>query len=477
MTGIRGVSVILWSPGDDRFTTSASTVPGQSAHEASRRVRRDGATNWVVTHGLPIVVNDVDHDPFGANAMLAEHDCRAYAGLPVQDDGETFGVLYVMAGERDHFRPSDVRFLSIVADRCAVAIRSSAAGQRTRELLERSRALAAITASLVSLEPLDRRVKSSVDHLAAALRGSVRTVVHAPDGDLDLASDETPSRREDEAERRVSATADDITVVLSLRPGRSSPSEDESREVLLPTAEQIAMSAARDHATRAVVASNRALEQFAHVASHDLKAPLSSVIGFVDLALTVQDDTISADVRTLLERALAGGHRMQGIIDALLAYAKIEMADIEREDVALGAIVDEVLADLAAAIEASGGTVAVADDLPELRVERATFGLVLQNLIANAVRFTRTDEPPSITVAGRIIGDEVEMTVEDRGPGVRPEDRERVFDLFERSGNGVRGGGIGLATVRRIVRLHSGRVWLEAAEPHGTRAVVRVPRT
>lgn len=473
---VRGLSVILWAPELGRFTTSASTVPDQPPSEAVRRVRRRGATSWIVEHREPLCVNDVDEDPFGANPMLQEWGSYAYSGVPILQDGEAVGVLYAMAGSRGRFSPADVRFLATIADRCAVVIRTARASERTQQLLARAQELASITGTLAGLDPLDQRLDEVVRRLAPLLGGTVELEVSTPDLSLRRASGPDEARRTDEREIGVTAGGDGVRVHLRLRPGRSSPSDQEIADVLHTVADQIGLAAARDHASAALQQSNEALEQFAHVASHDLKSPLASVIGFLDLVLATEGDALPDRAKMLLQRALSGGHRMREIIDALLAYAKIQDDDPERALTPLGDLVGQVLGVLVTPIEDSGATVTVGDDLPLVLVDPAAFRIVIQNLVSNALKFVPEGEAPIVDVDARERPDgAVELTVTDQGIGVSEADRERVFELFERGSSRHRGTGIGLATVKRIVDSHGGEVWLEPNQPVGTRVVVRIP--
>jgi signal transduction histidine kinase len=214
--------------------------------------------------------------------------------------------------------------------------------------------------------------------------------------------------------------------------------------------------------------SNRDLEQFAYVASHDLVEPLRTVSGFLELVdqrATGLDDRS----REFLRYALGGTDQMQALVGDLLDYAQAGLGARE-EEVDLGAIVEDVRTRLDAAIAARGARV-TADPLPVVRGDAARLRQVLQNLVANAVKFARPGVPPRVHVSATARdGGGWEVAVTDNGVGIPPEQAEFVFTMFERLGAvaGARGSGIGLAICERVVERHGGRIWVEPAPGGGS---------
>lgn len=116
-------SLILWDAAHEKFSVSSSTVAEQPPQYAERRVRRQGgASRWIVDHQEPVVVGDIEHDPFSAAEILREGDFRAYLGVPIVFEGESLGVLYAIDRERREYGRDDVDFMSILAKRAATAI-------------------------------------------------------------------------------------------------------------------------------------------------------------------------------------------------------------------------------------------------------------------------------------------------------------------------------------------------------------------
>jgi PAS domain S-box-containing protein len=227
---------------------------------------------------------------------------------------------------------------------------------------------------------------------------------------------------------------------------------------------------ARDAAERSAMAAEEAyreLDQFAYVASHDLKAPLR---GIASLAQWIQDDVgerlsgESADHMRLLQGRV---HRMQALIDGILAYSRAGRVLTRAEAVDTGALVREVIELHALPAEVS---IDVASQMPMLEAERIPLQQVFMNLIDNAVKFARAERPDAaISVGWRDLGDAFEFAVTDNGPGIAPEYHERIWGIFQTlsSRDAVEGTGIGLSVVKKIVETRGGHVSVESSPGAG----------
>lgn len=231
---------------------------------------------------------------------------------------------------------------------------------------------------------------------------------------------------------------------------------------------------ARDELQR----SNGALTAFAGQVSHDLRSPLTSVRMAIDLIEeqlddggTAREDAAESRVRSLLGRASGGADRMQGLIDDLLAYARLG-GQLTREPVDLGALVEEVRQDLAVPLAGAELTVG---ELPTVTGDPVQLRAVLQNLVANSAKFHLPGEAARIEVSARRMDDDWLVAVVDHGIGIAPEDRERVFLPLARATDVAEGSGIGLATVKRVVEAHHGRIALKDTPGGGTTALVLLP--
>lgn len=228
--------------------------------------------------------------------------------------------------------------------------------------------------------------------------------------------------------------------------------------------------AAREAAERAATAATEAyreLDQFAYVASHDLKAPLR---GIANLAQWIQDDTGERLAAESIEhmRLLQGRvHRMEALIDGILAYSRAGRVLKSPEAVDTGTLVREVIELLA---PPSGVTIQVPPQMPTLNAERVPLQQVFLNLIGNAVKYTRAARSdPVIRIDWRDAGNAFEFSVSDNGPGIEPEYHERIWGIFQTLAprDKVEGTGIGLAVVRKIVETRDGFVSLESSPGQG----------
>ena len=215
--------------------------------------------------------------------------------------------------------------------------------------------------------------------------------------------------------------------------------------------------------------SNERLTAFAGQVSHDLSNPLAAIA--MALELLEVDQHRDSRATMLLTRAINGVRRMRLLIEGLLAFARLG-AELIRVEVDLAAVVEDVREDLAPALE--GATVEVGE-LPRVAGDPVQLRAVIQNLVANAAKFTRPGEPAHITIAARRAGDCWAVEVCDDGTGIPADQRQRVFEPLARVDTSVDGSGIGLATCRRIVEAHGGRIGVEEAPSGGTCAWFELP--
>jgi signal transduction histidine kinase len=227
-------------------------------------------------------------------------------------------------------------------------------------------------------------------------------------------------------------------------------------------------------ANEQLAASNERLADFAGQVSHDLKNPLTAVAMSLEMAREEADDVpdlAGTPLVSLLERASRGADRMQGMIDDMLAYAR-GGGEPQLEPVDLAAVMAAVADDLAG--DLADGQLDV-EELPVVVGDPVQLRLVLQNLVANGLKFTREGEPPQVRVSARRTTSGWRVEVADHGRGVAAEERERVFEPFVRLDKRVPGTGVGLATCRRVLVAHGGRTGLDEAPGGGTLAWFELP--
>ena len=222
--------------------------------------------------------------------------------------------------------------------------------------------------------------------------------------------------------------------------------------------------------------SNRDLEQFAYVASHDLQEPLRKVASFCQLLQKRYGGQLDDRADQYIEFAVDGAKRMQQLINDLLVFSRVGRSGPASAE-GPGATADladclrRALLALETAVEESGAVV-TSDPLPVVPGQAGLLTQLLQNLVANAVKFRAPDRPPRVHVGARRLpdGDCWELSVADNGIGVEPQYAERVFVIFQRlhAKEEYGGTGIGLALCKRIVEHHGGAIWLEPRGGEGT---------
>lgn len=206
---------------------------------------------------------------------------------------------------------------------------------------------------------------------------------------------------------------------------------------------------------------NRDLTVLLYVISHDLKEPVRAIQSFSMLIAQHEDSQLDERNRGFLKRVIDASNRMQALLDDVLLLSRAQRTVDPSEPVNLAELVKSVLQILAARIEESGAAVVIHEPLPVVTGDRRWLIQALQNLVANALKFTLPGEAPNVEIAtaseSELGGAEAGLVVRDHGPGVDPEHAERIFDLFQRAvGRNVEGTGAGLAIVRGIAERHGG---------------------
>ncbi|HVN71852.1 MAG TPA: ATP-binding protein [Desulfomonilia bacterium] len=214
--------------------------------------------------------------------------------------------------------------------------------------------------------------------------------------------------------------------------------------------------------------SNKELEQFAYVASHDLQEPLRMVSSFTQLLARRYGDKLDQDAKDFINYAVNGANRMQRLIQDLLTYSRVSTRGGSPAPTDTGSALDEVLANLHVSIMESGALV-TNDEMPVVTADRSQLVQVFQNLVGNAIKF-RSDDPPRIHISAEKSGDEWIFSVEDNGIGMEPQYFDRVFALFQRlhAGEKYQGTGIGLALCKRVIQRLGGRIWVESRHGEGS---------
>lgn len=238
----------------------------------------------------------------------------------------------------------------------------------------------------------------------------------------------------------------------------------------------------RDVTTRlrdqqALERSNLDLQQFAYIASHDLKTPLRSIAGFVQILEQDYGNELDDRARELIRRSSAAALRLESLTEDLLSFARVNSEPRPFESVDFREVADEVILLLDAAIRASGARVS-AGKLPVVLGDRTQLAQLLLNLVGNGLKYCKGRAPVVHVSADRGEGAWI-LSVADNGIGIDSQQHEKVFEVFTRlhTQREYAGAGIGLAVCRRVIERHGGKIWITSALGEGSTFHFTIPDT
>ena len=222
--------------------------------------------------------------------------------------------------------------------------------------------------------------------------------------------------------------------------------------------------------------NNTELEQFTYVASHDLKEPLRMILSFAQLLEKRYKDKLDEDANDFIGFITEGVVRMQDLINSLLVYSKIGKDYKEFEKVDLNDVLKDVIDNLKQLINETNAEV-IYDSLPNLFVDKYQLLQIFQNLISNAIKF-HGKEPPKVHVSARLDSQYWVFSIRDNGIGIKSNDFERVFVIFQRlhAKDEYDGTGIGLAICKKIVEQYGGKIWVESEVGKGSTFHFSIPK-
>jgi PAS domain S-box-containing protein len=298
--------------------------------------------------------------------------------------------------------------------------------------------------------PVDQQAFTLVKRTGAMIQGMC-IIVEKPDGEKLFSSVNIAPLIDEEGDfEGAVATVEDLTTRRSYE------------------ADLAKLSQELDIRAKQLEESNRDLERFAFLASHDLNEPLNVIKGFSSLLKKRFSDKMSPDAAEFIEFINEETIRLQSLIKGLLQISRISSRGKPFRIFAPESEIESVLSGLQNLISENNAEITI-HDMPEICGDRVQIGQVFQNLISNAIKFRKKDEPPKIEIGGEEREKDYLFFCRDNGRGIQDKDRSRIFEMFQRSGDhdGI-GTGIGLAITRKIIKRHGGDVWVESELGEGS---------
>ncbi len=446
-----------------RAVSGAPAAP-PTAHRATAEAR---AARWVVQNGRALRTDRVSRAPW---SRAGDERVVSLISVPLLADGRTIGALTATSPEEGAFSDEDLEVLDAFADQAVIAVKTARFYQSVRE--RRSELEAMLRGIGDAVLATDARLRLTALNPVAAQIFSVRRDVVAGQH-----LSEIIENRDLEALFAETLAGDAPSLIRELtlpwgaeRTARfyqalASPVLGEGNEVVGVVV------VLRDITRQKEL--ERAKSDFLSVVSHELKTPLHSIRGFVDIILMGKTGPVSEMQRDFLETVRQQAFLLQSMINDLLEYSRLEAGQIKLrvEPVLLGQIVRGVvdrLRPLAAEASLQLNNL-VPPDFPPFEADPVRLEQIVTNLCFNALKFTREG---SVTIQAADLGAEVQVSVVDTGIGIPPDQLERVFDRFYQvdgsATRAYRGTGLGLTICRHIVEYHGGRIWAESVEGQGS---------
>lgn len=479
-----------------------------------------GPTGTAIRTGRMAMCRNMLTDPVFA-PWRAQALKRGYASslvLPLSLGGKVFGALTIYAPEPDGFAESEVELLAELAEELAygvVALREKTAREEAEAALRRNEAqlrtiFNSITEGLVvadlsgrliywnpaavnihgftKIEEGQRHLEELVDTFELTDRaGEVVPVAEWPlprilRGET-LHGLELRVRRLDGARQGVFSYSGTLARDRQERPllaivvvrdiTERKQAEMKIRGLNAELQESVAL---LEEVNQELERSNNDLQQFAYIVSHDLQAPLHTVASFLQLLERRYGDKLDLKGHSYFNYALDGATRMQQLLVDLLGFSRVGGGKLKLQPVDLGELVGRVVFNLQKAIVDCGGEVVIDSSLPVIVADDSQMLHLLQNLIANGLKFHGAD-PPRIEVFSKDCRNELVLCVRDNGIGIDPRFSEQVFLIFQRlhQRDEYGGTGIGLAICKKIVERHGGRIWVESELGQGATFCISLP--
>lgn len=479
--------------------------PDLNAERGLPAVLRTGRTDWMAS--IPAGLLEAAAQNEEHRRLLRELELASYIVVPLKTQERIFGAITLVSAEsRRRYSEADVHIAEELAQHASAALENARlyhALETEKRNVESGLAVldALFQATHAGLAIFDRDLRYvRVNQALAAINGVPaeahigRTVTEVlPEMDQTVTEClarvvRTGDVVNTEATGKTAASGEPRTWLTNYAPVRSRDGgitgvsavvlDISDRRAALAEVQRLNQELeqrVRDR-TLALEEALRELEAFSYSVSHDLRAPLRHITGFSQLLMRRVGNQLEPTARehltTIAEAAAQGGR----LVDDLLAFSRMGRADLRQSRVKLGQVVGDVVRALAPDI---GDRQLQWDigELPDVRADPAMLRVVLMNLLANAVKYTRTNPSARVAVQAVRRGAQVEVRVTDNGVGFDMQYVDKLFGVFQRlhPAEEFEGTGIGLATVRRIVSRHGGRTWAEGKVGEGASVYFTLP--
>lgn len=234
---------------------------------------------------------------------------------------------------------------------------------------------------------------------------------------------------------------------------------------------------ALQQALKTLEKTNKELEQFAYVASHDLQEPLRTIASYLQLLERKFQADIKPEMQEFIRVAVEAAKRQQGLIESLLSYSRIGSASLKKEKTDLSVILEEALRDLSSMLAESSAKVLVDEKLPIVNADSDQMRRLFTNLISNGIKFHLPERPPEIRIGFRKLTGFWEFEFSDNGIGMESKYFDRIFIIFQKlhPRSQYPGTGIGLSLCKKIVDNHGGRIWVKSRTGEGSQFFFTLP--
>lgn len=428
----------------------------------------------VAVSGDGIFTNCVDHRHETIYPDMPEH---GHYCVPIKSGGTILGVLNTYVRPGHHFDEGEERFLLMFSDTLAGIIERKKIEENLRNSDEISHTLMNATSDAAFLLNSNGIILASNEALAARFGADPGNMIGKNFFDLlphDVAASRraqfvevlrtgTPLHTHDERDGRV---FDNRIYPIHDAYGLVAQVAVFSRDVTDRRQAQLEIEKALADLAR----SNEELQQFAYVASHDMREPLRMVRSYLSILKRSLGSSLTDECENYIAFAIDGARRMELLIHDLLEYSRIGHGEPILAPLKLNEIVEVAIANLGAAIEERYATIHCQDGLPMVLGNPGELIRLFQNLIGNAIKYRAADRDPVVSLEWRDNGAEWLISVRDNGIGIAPEHFDRIFMVFQRlHGRGTyEGTGIGLAASKKIVERHRGRILVESTPGKGS---------